>query len=259
MKIALVAPLIESVPPALWRNGTGRVVPSRGTGGRAQVTLFASQGRVFGDSAGSSHMLVPAIYSRPNARSGVSIMCLLDELHGQSDLFDVSHFRPIDVLHFPLFRPIAHRTLTTLHGRQDLITLSPVYQRFPQFPMVSISNDQRRPIAYANSIATVYHGLPLDLFQPVLGRAALFWHFSAASRRRRGSTAPSRSPNVPGFRSRSRPRSIRSIWLLRECHRAPAAGPEIDFIGEIGEREGGSSATPARFSFLSIGRSPSAW
>jgi hypothetical protein len=33
----------------------------------------------------------------------------------------------IDQFHFPLFRAIAGRTVTTLHGRQDLPDLLPLY------------------------------------------------------------------------------------------------------------------------------------
>ena len=38
------------------------------------------------------------------------------------------------------------KTLTTLHGRLDLKDLAGVYRRWPQFPLVSISDDQRRPL-----------------------------------------------------------------------------------------------------------------
>jgi glycosyltransferase involved in cell wall biosynthesis len=168
MKIALVAPLIESVPPRFY-GGTERVVSfltEELVAAGHRVTLFAS-----GDSVTSAELVACsacAIRLAPERYDPVfQYMCMLDELHRQMDRFDVIHFH-IDVLHFPLFRSIAHRTLTTLHGRQDLTALTPVYKRFPQFPLVTISNDQRRPIPYANIIATVYHGLPLDLFRPVL-------------------------------------------------------------------------------------------
>ncbi len=36
--------------------------------------------------------------------------------------------------------------MTTLHGRLDLKDLPEVYARWPQFPLVSISDDQRRPL-----------------------------------------------------------------------------------------------------------------
>jgi hypothetical protein len=46
-------------------------------------------------------------------------MLMLDRVRELADEFDVLHFH-IDQFHFPLFRPIANKTVTTLHGRQDL-------------------------------------------------------------------------------------------------------------------------------------------
>jgi glycosyltransferase involved in cell wall biosynthesis len=60
------------------------------------------------------------------------------------------------------------RTLTTLHGRQDLSDHIQFYRRFSEMPRVSISNAQRMPIAWANFVATIHHGLPLDLHKPTL-------------------------------------------------------------------------------------------
>jgi hypothetical protein len=45
-----------------------------------------------------------------------------------------------------LFEKLAHKTMITLQGRLDLKDLSEAYARWPQYPLVSISNDQRRPL-----------------------------------------------------------------------------------------------------------------
>ena len=79
------------------------------------------------------------------------------------------HFH-IDQFHFPLFRPIAGRTVTTLHGRQDLPDLHPLYVGFADMPLVSISNSQRRPVPNANFVANILHGLPIDLHRPTIHR-----------------------------------------------------------------------------------------
>src|SRR5947208_12443324 len=63
-----------------------------------------------------------------------------------------------------MFEHLADRTLTTLHGRLDLKDLSEVYRRWPQYPLVSISDSQRRPLPHASWMATVYHGIPVDRF-----------------------------------------------------------------------------------------------
>ena len=77
-------------------------------------------------------------------------MLMLDRVRQRADDFDILHFH-IDQFHFPLFRPIAGRTVTTLHGRQDLPDLLPLYLGFGDMPLVSISNAQRRPMPNATS------------------------------------------------------------------------------------------------------------
>jgi glycosyltransferase involved in cell wall biosynthesis len=48
----------------------------------------------------------------------------------------------------------------------DLRDLKPLYKKFNKVPLVSISNAQRRPLSWANWLGTVYHGLPVDLYEP---------------------------------------------------------------------------------------------
>ncbi len=166
MKIAQIAPLVESVPPKLY-GGTERVVSyltEELTRQGHEVTLFAS-----GDSRTAAD-LVPCI---PQAiRLGGKVkdyiphyLRMLDLVRQRAMAFDVLHFH-IDALHMPLFRDIGWRTLTTLHGRQDLPDQPCLFESFPQLPLVSISDAQRRPIASANFSGTVYHGLPVDLHVP---------------------------------------------------------------------------------------------
>ncbi|HKN10607.1 MAG TPA: glycosyltransferase family 4 protein [Pseudomonadota bacterium] len=166
MKIAQIAPLMESVPPRLY-GGTERIV-SYLTDELVRlghdVTLFAS-----GDSVSSAN-LVPcaamALRLDSNVRDPIPYyMLMLDRVREHADEFDMLHFH-IDQFHFPLFRPIAHRTVTTLHGRQDLHDLKPLYLGFSDMPLVSISDEQRKPVASSNFVATVQHGIPADLLTP---------------------------------------------------------------------------------------------
>jgi glycosyltransferase involved in cell wall biosynthesis len=166
MKIAQIAPLIESVPPRFY-GGTERIVSyltEELVGLGHEVTLFAS-----GDSITSANLVpcVPqALRLNPNVRDPIPYyMLMLDRVRQQADEFDVLHFH-VDQLHFPPFRPIAGRTVTTLHGRQDLPDLPPLYAGFRDMPLVSISNAQRRPVSTANFIATVHHGIPIGLYRP---------------------------------------------------------------------------------------------
>ena len=84
----------------------------------------------------------------------------------RAEEFDIIHFH-IDQFQMPLFRPMAGRTVTTLHGRQDSPDLRALYAGFPEMPLVSISNAQRAPIPHANFLATVYNGLPINLHRPI--------------------------------------------------------------------------------------------
>jgi glycosyltransferase involved in cell wall biosynthesis len=160
VRIAQVAPLVESVPPKLY-GGTERVV-SYLTEELVllghDVTLFAS-----GDSVTSAH-LVPMC---PEALR-LSATCvdhlahhivMLAEVFRQYDQFDIIHFH-IDYLHFLLSQREPVANITTLHGRLDIPDLQPLYQRFSDMPVVSISNAQRAPLPNVNWMGTVYHGLP---------------------------------------------------------------------------------------------------
>jgi glycosyltransferase involved in cell wall biosynthesis len=55
--------------------------------------------------------------------------------------------------------------VTTLHGRLDLKDLPDAYRRWEQYPLVSISDHQRKALPLGNWISTVHHGLPGDLYR----------------------------------------------------------------------------------------------
>ena len=164
MKIAQVAPLMESVPPRAY-GGTERVVhylTETLVDMGHEVTLFAS-----GDSH-TSATLVPIVDralrlhpARPDQVIWHTLM--VDRVRELSSSFDVIHFH-IDTVHLPMAVHGRVPSLTTLHGRLDLPDLVPLYRRFRRHPLVSISDNQRTPLPWANWLATVHHGLPLDLY-----------------------------------------------------------------------------------------------
>jgi glycosyltransferase involved in cell wall biosynthesis len=166
MRIAQVAPLHESVPPALY-GGTERVVSyltEEFVKQGHEVTLFAS-----GDSVTDAR-LIPASESALRLNEQVSDplahhFVLLEEVFARADDFDIIHFH-IDYLHFPFSRRQNTPHVTTLHGRLDLPDLIPLHKTFSEIPLVSISNAQRLPLPWANWQGTVYHGLPIELYQP---------------------------------------------------------------------------------------------
>jgi glycosyltransferase involved in cell wall biosynthesis len=168
MRIAQVAPLIESVPPRLY-GGTERIVSYLCEELVAQghdVTLFASAESV------TAAKLVPCCDQALRLDSGVRdvipyFMLMMDKVRSMAPQFDILHFH-IDQFHFPVFRDLAHKTVTTLHGRQDLPDLKKLYVGFPDMPLVSISFAQRAPIEGVSFAGNVPHGLPRDLLTPSL-------------------------------------------------------------------------------------------
>jgi glycosyltransferase involved in cell wall biosynthesis len=163
MRIAQVAPLYESVPPKFY-GGTERVVyflTEELVRLGHDVTLFAS-----GDSR-TSAQLVPicnrALWRDPECRETLPHhVRQMETVFSQASRFDVIHFHS-DYLHFPLLR--YHRTpsVTTLHGMLRKHDLEALFHAYPDVPLVSISDDQRRPFPAANWQATIYHGLPHGL------------------------------------------------------------------------------------------------
>ena len=164
MKIAQVTPLYEAVPPKLY-GGTERVVAHLTDAlvnlGH-EVTLFASA------DAETRARLIPVrdqairLDPAPLKSDLAAHMSMLSEVLKRADDFDVIHFHT-DMIHFPFFSRCADKTITTLHGRLDLKDLPGVYERWPEFGLVSISDDQRRPIPMASWKATVHHGMPAEL------------------------------------------------------------------------------------------------
>jgi len=162
LRIAQVAPLYESVPPPLY-GGTERVVAYLADAlvdlGH-DVTLFAS-----GDSRTRAALCVGRakalrLDESPLKSDVASHFAMLHEVRRRADEFDILHFHT-DFLHFPLFADMASRTVTTLHGRLDLPDLPAIFRAWPEYPLISISDNQRRPLREAKWIATVAHGLPV--------------------------------------------------------------------------------------------------
>lgn len=166
MRIGQIAPLQEAVPPKLY-GGTERIVSFLTEELVAlghDVTLFAS-----GDSETTARLV--SIWPRAlrldaKARDPVAPLILqLNEVAARAGEFDVLHFH-IDYWPFPLFSRLRTPFVTTLHGRLDHPELKPLYEAFPDVPVVSISDAQRLPLPEANYVGTVPHGLPERLLTP---------------------------------------------------------------------------------------------
>lgn len=239
MRIAQIAPLIEGVPPKTY-GGTERIVhylTEELVRLGHDVTLFAS-----GDSVTAAE-LVPCVPRALRLESAIRdvipyYMLMLDRVARRTEEFDILHFH-IDQFHFPLFRPIAGRTLTTLHGRQDLPDLLPLYLGFPQMPLVSISKAQRRPVPIVNFAANVPHGIPLDLHKPIENPRGGYLAFL-------GRIAPEKRPDRAIAIARATGAKLKiaaKVDRVDEAYFREQIAPlinesdGIEFIGEINERQ----------------------
>ncbi|MFT8719307.1 glycosyltransferase family 4 protein [Acetobacter sp.] len=169
MRIAQIAPLHEAVPPKLY-GGTERVVAfltDELTRMGHDVTLFAS-----GDSETTATL--EAVWPRalrldPAIRDPIAPhMLLMERVARLADQFDVLHFH-MDYWPFTYFSRQPTPFVTTMHGRLDLMELQPVFEAFPEVPIVSISDSQRLPLPQAHYVGTVLHGLPEKLLTPQPG------------------------------------------------------------------------------------------
>ena len=238
MRIAQIAPLAEAVPPRLY-GGTERVV-SWLTEALVElghdVTLYAS-----GDSRTSAR-LIPCAEEALRLQ-GINdhlsyTVAMIERVMRDVDQYDVLHFHT-DFVHFAPFRPYADKVFTTLHGRLDSPDFWPAFRAFPDMKLVSISDDQRRPIADANFVATVYHGFPKSALPYNAGPGDYLAFLGRMSPEKR----PDRAIEI-AIRSGMKLKMAAKVdhadqAYFDEVVRPLLDHPLIEFIGEIGDAEKG--------------------
>jgi len=239
MRIAQIAPLAESVPPKAY-GGTERIVSyltEELVRQGHEITLFAS-----GDSTTRAelHATVPtALRLTPTIKDPWAYAALqLDHVRARSDEFDVLHFH-CDYLHLPVIRALGLRnTVTTMHGRLDLDGYRELFETCCDAPLVSISDQQRRPLQHCNWAGTVYHGLPADVcrFEPhsTGGYLAFLGRISPEKRVDRAIEIAGRA----GMKLRIAAKvDAADRKYFHESIEPLLTQPHVEFVGEIGERE----------------------
>ncbi len=235
MYIAQIAPLCELVPPSQY-GGTERIVAylcDALVGLGHDVTLFAAAG----SRTRARLVAVRDRAVRPDATSPscdlAAHLIMLSEAKRRATRFDILHFHT-DMLHFPLFESLAHKTVTTLHGRVDLNDLRGAYARWPEFGLVSLSESQRETLPGAAWLATVGHGLPASQY-PFNGRPeGSYLAFL-------GRIAPEKRPDLAvrlalqaGVPLRLAAKVDRAdLTYFEETVKPLLAHPGIEFLGEI--------------------------
>lgn len=240
MKIAQIAPLCERVPPRFY-GGTERIVSYLTEELMRQghdVTLFAT-----GDSVTAADLVscAPmALRLDPSVKDYLPYhVIMLDEVARRADQFDALHFH-IDILHYPMVRDFADRTLTTLHGRLDLPDMKPFYAAFPKAPLVSISHEQRAPMPPGlNWAGMVHHGLPpgsLDFTARPAGDYLAFLGRISPEKRPDRAIEIALAAGVP-LKIAAKVDKVDQVYWDTVVEPMVAANPSIDYIGEISEQE----------------------
>ena len=248
MRIAQVAPPFESIPPTRY-GGTERVVSllteelvRRGH----DVTLFAS-----GDSTTTARLVSTvdtALWRQEKVRDPLVYWTItLGEVYRRAarDEFDVVHSH-LDFLAFPYAGLVAAPTVTTLHGRLDLADLPRIYARFPDAPVISISDHQRRPLPDAGWLATVYNGVDTGVlkFNPRGGEYLAWIGRISPEKGLDRAICISREAGLPlkvaarlPLRDLNDP-NVRTDWEYYEGVVKPLLDEgHVEFVGEVGDGE----------------------
>jgi glycosyltransferase involved in cell wall biosynthesis len=234
VRIAQIAPLAEAVPPKLY-GGTERVVwwlTEALVDLGHDVTLFASA-----DSITSARLVPCAPQSLRLAGfkdHTASLLAMLDRVREQADSSDILHFHT-DLLHYPLFKELAHKSVTTLHGRLDLADFWPAFRAFPQMKLVSISDSQRNPVPDANFVGTIHHGMPRNMIRFGNGDGGYLAFIGRISPEKRPDRAIeiAKRAGLP-LKIAAKVDHLDEVYFRREIE--PLLDhPLIDFVGEIGD------------------------
>jgi glycosyltransferase involved in cell wall biosynthesis len=237
MRIAQVAPLVESVPPKLY-GGTERIVSyltEELVRQGHEVALFASA-----DSVTAAELVpcAPRALRLAGVRDAQPYWVLqLEKIRRCAGDFDVLHFHS-DFLHFPLVRGLAAPAVTTMHGRLDLPEYPPLFAEFADMPLVSISDAQRRPLPVpARWIATVAHGLPAGLYSFSPGDSPGYLAFL-------GRICPEKRPDLAIQIARTAGVELKIAakvdrvdeTYFQEVIRPLLKDPGVEYVGEINDR-----------------------
>ena len=173
---------------------------------------------------------------QPELGAILQLPMLSDVYEDGEDRFDVIHSH-VDYWGFPFARLAAIPTVTTIHGRLNIDELHPVYSRYPNVPLVSISDSQRRPLAHMNWVATIYHGLPRDLlrFNPAPGQYLAFI----------GRISPEKRPDLAievAARAGIQLKIAAKVDAVDQNYfeaviKPRLCPPAVEYIGEIGDSE----------------------
>jgi glycosyltransferase involved in cell wall biosynthesis len=239
MKIALLSPIEESVPPKKY-GGTELVVYNLAetlVDYGHEVYLLAS-----GDSNTRARLvpIFPRAIRKESMASDINVRNSLKYIGIGRVVDELTKIKP-DIIHnhigwrfLPFTRHFQVPTLTTLHGPLDVPYQQFVYGSFSGASYVSISNAQREPFPKLNYVATVYNGIDLKAFNFV-DRPGEYLAFL-------GRISPEKGPKIAievakkvGMKLKiaAKVDTVDVEYFKKEIEPL-IDGKQIEFIGEIG-------------------------
>jgi len=173
MKVAQITPLWETVPPKTY-GGTELVASLLSEGLIKQgheVTLFAAKGSELSKRFGSRIEICAEASLRELGviNQGVASqyyeLQLSEKVLQKADQFDIIH-NHLGFQLLPFASVINTPMVTTLHGVFEPPFIREFVRQYKDLPFISISDYQRTPCPELNYMATIYHGIPVNLYQP---------------------------------------------------------------------------------------------
>ncbi len=241
MRIALLSPLYESVPPRLY-GGTERVVDwlSRGlVAAGHEVTLFAS-----GDSRPDPRVeLIAPIptglrLQSPAVQDPLAHHYRMMAMVGtQADRFDIIHSH-VDYWMLPLSLMGKPPLITTFHCRLDSRDLALAASDFPDAAFTSVSDSQRTPLPHLNWVGTVHHGMPVEemKYHSNTGSYLAFLGRIFPDKRPEWAIEIAKRSGVP-LKIAAKIEGPQSQAYFDSCIRPHIDGKNVEYVGEINESE----------------------
>ncbi|MEN9723378.1 MAG: hypothetical protein RJB38_1364 [Pseudomonadota bacterium] len=239
LRVALLAPPFESVPPKLY-GGTERVVHELARGLHArqiETTVFASADSTVPGA------LVPIAPSALRLRQPPVHDAASFQLHALAQIaerlegFDVIHNHN-DAWMLPLHAMTDTPMLTTLHGRLDIPELQLPLKSFRGAQFISISDAQRLPAPSLPWMATIHHGIDLQrfTFEPRPGKYLAFLGRISIEKRPDLAIEIAKRAGIP-LKIAAKIEPGRDHEYFRERIEPHIDGKNVEFIGEISESE----------------------
>lgn len=239
MRIAQIAPIIETVPPRKY-GGTERVVyhlteelVKRGH----EVTLFAS-----GNSTTSAKLVSVVTKSlremkKTSRGDGADALALLNIglAYQMQDQFDIIHDHT-HVIGLATANIATTPTVMTLHD-PVFPNYKPIIETLTHPYFVTISKAQAEPAPKMNVIGNVYHGMKMDHY-PYAKKSGKFLLFVATFRKEKGAHTAiqvAKRLNMPLIIAGKLDKS----WQLEYFNKSikPHLSNQIRFIGEVTEEK----------------------